>query len=286
MVIKAPAPRLSRGTQHKRLLTHLALITSGLVMLYPFLWMVVGSVKPIDEVANATLVPSRLIVSNYVEGWNAFGIPFGRFILNSFIVAGGCIVGNLLACSLAAFAFARIDLRLRKTWFAIMLLTSMIPYHAVLVPQYILFSKFGWVGTILPLIVPKFLATDAFFIFLMVQFIRGIPQELDEAATMDGCGPFQIYRRIHLPLMRPALATTAIFTFIWTWNDFLTPLIYLIDPRTYTVPLALASFQSKLGATGFGPLFAMSVLSIIPVLACFLLGQKYLVRGIATTGIK
>ncbi len=171
--------------------------------------------------------------------------------------------------------------------FAIMLLTIMIPYHVVLIPQYILFQQFGWVNTFLPLIVPKFLATDAFFVFLMVQFIRGLPKELDEAARIDGCGHFATFFRIILPLMVPAIATTTIFTFIWTWNDFLSSLIYLIDPKLYTVPLALPCVpRLAAGQSNWGAMFAMSIVSLIPVFLAFLFGQRFLIRGIATTGIK
>src|SRR5690606_7967879 len=162
----------------------------------------------------------------------------------------------------------------------------MLPYHVVIVPQYVLFDSFGWINTVLPLVVPKFLATDAFFVFLMVQFIRALPRELDDAAEVDGCGPFRTYRSVILPLTLPALATTAAFTFIWTWNDFLTPLIYLTDPSMYTVPLGLNAFNDATGASSWGPMFAMATLSLGPVLGFFIVAQKYLVRGIATTGLK
>ena len=146
-----------------------------------------------------------------------------------------------------------------------MLGTLMLPYHVTLVPQYILFLKLGWVNTFLPLVVPRFLAVDAFFIFLMVQFFRGIPREIDEAAIMDGCGPWRIYWRIMLPLSTPVLATAAIFSFIWTYDDFLAPLIYLNDMREYTVPLALRAFvDSSGGESRYGQLFAMSTLSLVP----------------------
>ena len=141
------------------------------------------------------------------------------------------MIGNLIACSLTAFAFARLEFRFKWFWFALMMGTLMLPYHVTLVPQYILFLNLGWVNTFLPLVVPRFLAVDAFFIFLMVQFFRGIPREIDEAAIMDGCGPWRIYWRIMLPLSTPVLATAAIFSFIWTYDDFLGPLIYLNDMR-------------------------------------------------------
>jgi multiple sugar transport system permease protein len=156
----------------------------------------------------------------------------------------------------------------------------------IIVPQYVLFSQLGWVNTFLPLIVPKILATDAFFIFLMVQFIRGIPRELDEAARIDGAGHPRIFLQIILPLMVPALATTAIFTFIWTWSDFFTQLIYLTDTDLYTVPLALRAFVDQQTSTDWGSVFAMSVVSLVPVFLIFLVGQRFLLRGIATTGIK
>jgi multiple sugar transport system permease protein len=167
-----------------------------------------------------------------------------------------------------------------------MLMTIMLPIHVVIVPQYIMFSELDWINTFLPLIVPKLLATDAFFIFLMVQFIRGIPRELDDAARLDGCGRTGIFLRVILPLMTPALATTAIFTFIWTWNDFYGQLIFLTDPEMYTVPVALRSFVDSTTGTAWGSLFAMSVVSLLPVFLAFLIGQRYLVKGIATTGIK
>jgi multiple sugar transport system permease protein len=187
---------------------------------------------------------------------------------------------------MAAYAFARLEFTAKKFWFAIMLVSIMLPIHVVIVPQYILFSHLGWINTVLPLIVPKLLATDAFFVFLMVQFIRGIPRELDEAARIDGCGRGGIFLRVILPLMVPALATTAIFTFIWTWNDFYSQLIYLSDPGMYTVPLALRSFVDSNMGSSWGSMFAMSVVSLLPVFLAFLIGQRFLIRGIATTGIK
>jgi len=227
-----------------------------------------------------------LRVSNYSDGWTALSAPFGHYLLNSAIVVLGCIIGNLVSCSMAAYAFARLEFTGRKLFFAIMLGTIMVPIHVIIVPQYILFSQVGWINTFLPLIVPKLLATDAFFVFLMVQFIRGLPRELDEAARIDGAGHPLIFRRVILPLMLPALATTAIFTFIWTWNDFFSQLIYLTDPEMYTVPVALRSFVDSTVASSWGSMFAMSVVSLLPIFLAFLIGQRYLIKGIATTGIK
>ncbi|RYE58037.1 MAG: carbohydrate ABC transporter permease, partial [Rhizobiaceae bacterium] len=223
---------------------------------------------------------------SYIRGWNGLRTSFSVFFTNSLIVSGFSVIGNVFACSLAAFAFARLEFRGRNFWFALMLMTLMLPYQVTLIPQYVLFRQLGWVDTFLPLIVPKFLAADAFFIFLMVQFFRGIPRELDEAAMMDGAGPWRIYWKIMLPLSTPVLATAAIFTFIWTWDDFFGPLIYLNRMSDYTVMLGLRTFTDSTGMSDYGGLFAMSVLSIVPIFLFFLVFQRLLIEGIATTGMK
>ncbi len=269
------------------LLRHALLIIAAVLMLYPVIWMVVSSLRPTEVIFREPgIILDSFEVSNYVDGWNALSYPFNVYLLNSSLVVLGCIVGNLVSCSLAAYAFARLEFTAKRLWFAIMLVSIMLPIHVIIVPQYVMFSQVGWVNTFLPLIVPKLLATDAFFVFLMVQFIRGIPRELDEAARIDGAGHFRIYAQVILPLMVPALATAAIFTFIWTWNDFFSQLIYLTKPDLYTVPLALRAFVDADSATNFGEMFAMSVVALLPIFLIFLFGQRFLIKGIATTGIK
>jgi multiple sugar transport system permease protein len=268
-------------------LKHVALIAASVLMIYPLLWLIASSFRPNDLIFRTPgLWVNQLYVDNYTKGWFALSSPFGTYIINSAIVVIGAIAGNLFACTLAAYAFARLRFRLKTLWFAIMLMTIMLPIHVIVVPQYIIFNKLGFVNTFVPLILPKFLATDAFFVFLMVQFIRGIPQELDEAARIDGCGHWRIFTRVMLPLMGPAIATTAIFTFIWTWSDFFTPLIYLTDPIAYTVPVALRGFLDATSGSNWGAMFAMSVVTLIPLFLVFLFGQRFLVKGIATTGGK
>jgi multiple sugar transport system permease protein len=280
------APGVS-WARFRPLVIHVALAVSALVMLYPLIWMVVSSLRPGNEIFREPgLLVKDLRIENYRLGWNALTEPFTRYLLNSAAVVLGAVLGNLVSCSMAAYAFARLEFVGKKFWFAIMLLSIMLPIHVVIVPQYILFSQAGWINTFLPLIIPKFLATDAFFVFLMVQFIRGIPRELDEAARIDGCGRGGIFLRVILPLMVPALATTTIFTFIWTWNDFFSQLIYLTDPKMYTVPVALRSFVDATAESSWGSMFAMSVVSLVPIFLAFLLGQRFLIKGIATTGIK
>lgn len=282
----ARARRLARE-RRSALVRHALLITASFGMLYPLLWMISSSFKPESHIfSELGLWPSEVVLGNYLDGWNALRVSFTTFYVNSFIIAILSVIGNLIACSLTAFAFARLEFRFKPLWFALMLGTLMLPYHVTLVPQYVLFLNLGWVDTFLPLVVPKFLAVDAFFIFLMVQFFRGIPRELDEAARMDGCGPWRIYWRIMLPLSLPVMATAAIFSFIWTYDDFLGPLIYLNDIADYTVQLGLRAFADTSGEAAWGQLFAMSALSLLPVFLFFLFFQRLIIRGVATSAMK
>jgi len=275
-------------TRARSLAGPLLLVAILVVVLYPLAWMLGTSVKSPAEIAsNVGLWPEQFTWRNYVNGWN--GIPevsFGRFFTNSLLIATGAVIGNVASCTLAAYAFARLRFPLRRLWFALMIGTLLLPHHVLIIPQYVLFRRLGWVGTPLPLIAPKFLATEAFFVFLTVQFMRGIPRELDEAARIDGCGPFTSFWHVLLPLSRPALVTSAIFSFIWTWNDFFSQLVYLNDINTYTVPVALRLFLDSAGQSEVGPMFAMSVLSLLPIFLFFLAFQRLLIEGINTSGLK
>lgn len=297
MTLHAPAPAkparptdvvsASRVRRRNVALRHIGLIFFGLVMLYPLIWMAVSAFKPSHLVlTDPSIIPAELTLENFRNGWRVGGYTFMVFFGNSLFLALSCIIGNLFSCSLTAYALARMKFRARRFYFAIVLVSVMLPMHAVIIPQYIVFSNLGLVNTFVPLILPKFLATDAFFIFLMVQFIRGIPRELDQAAWIDGAGPFRVFWYVVFPLMRPALITTAIFTFIWTWNDFFGQLIYLTDSSVFTVPVALNALVDSESSQGTGTLMAMSVLSLVPILCFFAFAQKYLIRGIATTGLK
>jgi multiple sugar transport system permease protein len=291
MAIDADLPSAEPGSgRHgtgRSLAYHALLCAASLAMLYPLLWMLASSFKPEDEIfGNASLWPSSFSLDSYVRGWSGLQVSFGRFFLNSLVISVLSVIGNVLSCSLAAYAVARLEFRGKNFWFALMLGTLMLPYHVTLIPQYILFLGLGWIDTFLPLVVPKFLAVDAFFIFLLVQFFRGLPRELDEAAKIDGCSAFGIYWRIILPLSLPALATAAIFTFIFTWDDFFGPLVYLNDMGSYTVQLGLRSFVDSTGKSDFGALFAMSTVTLLPVFGFFVFFQRLLIQGIATTGLK
>jgi len=270
------------------LIYHLGVGLFAFVMLYPILWLIASSLKPPDEIfANITsLIPSEPQFSNYVEGWSGFGgITFATFFKNSFIYAGFGTLIQVTASVVVGFGFARIKFKGKRIWFSIMLLTLMLPTEVLLIPQYIIFSELGWINTFLPLLVPR-IGGHPFFIFMVVQFIRGIPIDLDEAAMIDGADQFGIFRYVIAPQLTPAIITATIFSFYWTWDDFLGPLIYLTNPRLYTVSVALRSFADASGVTNWGAIFAMMLLSLVPALLLFVFFQRYIVEGISTTGMK
>jgi len=277
-----------RRLQPGRWLKHAVIAAFGFGMIYPVLWLVSSSFKPDALIfRDVGLWPEQVTLDHYIRGWKGLlGVSFGRFFANSGLIAILSVLGNLVTCSLTAYAFARLEFRLKKLWFALMLVTIMLPYHVTLIPQYILYHRLDWINTYWPLIVPKWLAHDSFFILLMVQFIRGIPRELDESAMIDGSGPAGIYARIVVPLLVPAMITTSIFTFIWTWDDFFSQMIYLNDVRLFTVPLGIRSLLDPSGDASWGPLLAMSTLSLLPVTVVFFAFQRYIIEGITTTGLK
>jgi multiple sugar transport system permease protein len=276
-----------RRLHWKNATKHLLLLAGATLMLYPLLWMLSSSVKPEAIIFQEMgLWPRAVTLDNYIRGWTAIGIPFSRLYVNSFIISTFAVIGNVASCALSAYAFARLDFKLKNFWFAMMLVTMMLPMQVTLIPRYVMFFKAGWLNTFLPLTVPHFVAVDSFFIFLLVQFIRGLPHDLDDAAAIDGASEFQTFLRVIVPLCAPALATTAIFTFIWSWDNFMSQLLYLSKVTVYTVPLGLRAFLDATDKSSYGALFAMSVLSLIPAFIIFVSAQRQLVEGVSTTGLK
>ncbi|MFD4475173.1 carbohydrate ABC transporter permease [Streptomyces sp. NPDC058471] len=289
----ARGPHTSPTTRSRRrgagsLAWHIGSLAVLGVVLYPVIWAIGGSFKANDEIVGSLdLFPTDPIVSNYAGLADGIAdISISTFFSNSLFLALGSVLGVLISCSLAGYAFARIRFAGRNLLFALMIGTLLLPYHVLLIPQYVLFQKMGLINTYTPLLLGKYLAVDAFFVFLMVQFMRNLPKELDEAARLDGCGHLRIYWSIVLPLCRPALITSAIFTFINSWNDFMGPLIYLNDPSKYTVSLGLKMFVDQEGLANYGGMIAMSLVALLPVLAFFLAFQRYLIDGMATSGLK
>ncbi|TDT36783.1 carbohydrate ABC transporter membrane protein 2 (CUT1 family) [Streptomyces sp. BK208] len=282
---RAPAPR--RGLPGS-LAWHIGSLAILAVILYPVLWVIGGSFKESgDIVGSLDLFPGDPITSNYTSLADGIAdISISTFFVNSLVLAVGSVIGIVVSCSLTAYAFAKIRFAGRNLLFTLMIGTLLLPYHVLLIPQYVLFRNLDMINTYTPLLLGKYLATEAFFVFLMVQFMRNLPRELDEAARLDGCGHFRIYWSIVLPLSRPALITSAIFTFINSWNDFMGPLIYLNEPGKYTISLGLKMFVDQEGLANYGGMIAMSLVALLPVLAFFLAFQRYLIDGMATSGLK
>lgn len=232
------------------------------------------------------IIPSEWNFENYIVGWEGFGgITFSTFFMNSIFIATVATVGSVLFSAVVAYGFTRINFKGKRFWFVVMMLTMMLPFEMVMIPQYIMFNWFGWIDTYLPLILPSFFGVP-FFIFLIMQFIRTIPKELDQAAMIDGCNSISIFFRIILPLVVPAMMTAAIFSFYWRWDDFMSPLIYLQTPQKYPVSLALNLFADPDSVTNWGALFAMTTLSLLPIIVVFFIFQRYIVEGISTSGLK
>ncbi|MFC5449721.1 carbohydrate ABC transporter permease [Paenibacillus aestuarii] len=269
---------------------HLFMIIFSLVMIYPVIWWIGASLKSNAELSSPGLFPSKPQWSNFVNGWHSVpGHSFTDFYLNTFGLEIVLLAVTLLSSTLVAFGFGRLDFPLKNFWFSLLMLTLMLPGQVLIIPQYAMFHQLGWVNTYLPFIVPHLVASGAggtFFVFLLIQFVRGIPRELDESAKMDGCSWFGIYWRIVMPLTKPAIVTVMIFCFLWNWDDFLGHLLYINSVDKYTVGLALRMINDSSSGQEWGQLLAMSLVSIVPATLVFMFLQKYFVEGIATTGIK
>jgi ABC-type glycerol-3-phosphate transport system permease component len=281
-----------RKTRRKvsAVIKHILLIALAVFMLYPIIWMFLSSFQENYEIFDVKAVfPKRWMFENYYNGWKS--VPehsFTEFFRNSFQVSLFIVLGTIISASLTAFPFARLKFPGKNILFSLLIATLLLPSQILLIPRYLLFIRFGWGDSFKPLVVPAFFAqvSGTFSIYLLIQFMRGIPKELDEAAIIDGCGYFTQFYRIIIPNCKPALFTVGIFAFIWSWDDFLNQLIYLNSISKFTVALALRIFTDSSSVTPWGQMFAMAILSIIPVAAIFAGAQRYFVEGIVTTGLK
>ena len=264
--------------------SHTILIIGALIMIIPFIWMLSTSLKAPGQtfVYPPEWFPRPLVWQNYVDMWTA--LPFNQFFLNSIKITLLSTIGQLITCSMGAFAFSVLKFKGRDFLFFTLIATLMIPYQVTLIPTFILFSKIGWVGTHLPLWVPAFWG-GAFGTFLLRQFYLTIPMDLAESARIDGANIFQIFTHIYIPLSKPAMATLGIFTFMWRWNDLLDPLIYVSELKQLTLTVGLSFFQNQYGGK-WTLMMAGAVVSILPILLVFFFAQKYFIQGIAMTGIK
>ncbi|MGN8906138.1 carbohydrate ABC transporter permease [Bacillota bacterium HCP28S3_F12] len=268
---------------------HVVICLIGIIMIYPLVWMIMSSFKETGTIFTTagSLIPEKFILDNYRNGWKGFaGIAFSTFFKNSLFISIVATIGTILSSAVVAYGFARFEFRGRKLMFTAMLLSMMLPAQVLMIPQYLWYQKLNWVGSYMPLIIPYFFATQGFFVYLMSNFIEGIPRELDEAAKIDGCSYFGIFRLVIAPLMKPAVVTGSIFSFMWRWDDFLSALLYINKTAKYPVSLALKLFCDPGSSSDYGAMFAMATLSVLPAVVIFLFFQKYLVEGISTSGLK
>lgn len=271
-----------------KILYHVFIAALGFIMVYPVLWMISGSLKNNSEILSGSLslIPPAWRWENFSRGWAGFGkITFATYFKNSIWITCLATLGTVLSSAVIAYALSRLKFKGRKFWFTVMIGTMLLPGQVVMIPQYLIYNRIGWVGTPLPLIVPHFFGAP-FFIYMMMQFMAGIPRELDEAAIIDGCSKYSVFTRVVFPLLKPSLISTIIIQFYWKWDDYMGPMLYLGKPASYTVSIAVKLFADATSTTDYGAMFAMSTLSMIPVFIIFLVFNRYLVDGISTSGLK
>lgn len=272
----------------ERSMIYLLLFSVGFVMVFPLIWLLFSSFKPTQEIfGSINLFPKQIIWDSYINGWKGSGqFSFGVFLMNSFKLVVPTVIFTILSSTLVAYGFARFEFPFKKPLFILMISTLMLPNAVVIIPRYIQFERLGWLNSYLTFTIPALVACYPFFIYMLVQFFRGVPRELDESAKIDGCNAFTILVRILLPLSKPALISAALFQFIWTWNDFFNSLIYINSVKKYTVTLGLRMSLDNADTANWNEILAMSMVAMLPCVLLFFFAQKYFVEGIATTGLK
>lgn len=272
----------------KQLVSYILLIAIGIIMLYPLSWLFFSSFKFNQDIFNASkLLPTQWTLEGYINGWKSDGrITFTNFFINTFKMVIPTVVSTVLSSSVVAYGFARFKFIGKKFFFSLMITTMMLPNSVMLIPRYLMFRNLDWLDSYKPFIVPSLLATNAFFIFMFIQFFRGIPKELDESAYVDGCSSLRLFISILLPLSKSAIFSATIFQFMWTWNDFFGPLIYINSVSKYPLALGLRMSMDVNMAISWNNILAMALLSIVPLILVFFFAQKYFVEGVATTGLK
>ncbi|OUP83395.1 sugar ABC transporter permease [Lachnoclostridium sp. An169] len=271
-----------------RWISFLVVLALGIVMIYPLIWMFFASFKTNDEINLATaLLPQHFDLSGFIEGWKSSGqYTFTDYFINTFVLVVPTVLFTVVSCTVVAYGFARFSFKGNKLLFGIMLSTLMVPNSVLIIPRYLLFRDFGWLNSYMPFWMPALFACYPFFIYQEVQFLRGIPRELDEAAKIDGCGSFQILTKILLPVLKPSMMSICIFQTIWTWNDFMNPLVYINSVSKYPLSLALRMGLDVAASANWNEIMAMACVSVIPPMIMFFCLQKYFVEGIATSGLK
>jgi oligogalacturonide transport system permease protein len=264
------------------------LVFFAVFMIYPLAWMFLSSFKTNAEILGSlSLLPEKFSLDGFINGWKGVGKnTFGLFFINTVKLVVPTVTFTVLSCSFVAYGFARFHFPLKKLFFVIMLSTMMLPNSVIIIPRYLLFNKWGWLDSYKPFTIPALFACYPFFIFMLIQFLRGIPHDLDEAATIDGCNSLQIFIRILMPLMKPALFSAGLFQLMWTWNDFFNVLIYISKVTRFPVSLGLRISLDSSSAVQWNQVMAMASVSILPLIIIFFFAQRYFVEGISTSGLK
>ncbi len=268
--------------------THIIMLLLGAMMLYPLIWMLFSAFKSNAEIFGSTaLLPKEPVWDSFIKGWMGTGnVTYTQFYINTLLMVIPTVLFTVFSCSFVAYGFARFRFRGKKILFILMISTLLLPNSVLIIPRYILYNKLGWLNSYKPFTMPALFACYPFFIYMMIQFFRGIPKALDEAAIIDGCNTFQVYWHILLPLCKPALFSAAIFQFIWTWNDFFNSLIYINSVSKFPIVLALRMSLDATAAANWNQVLAMSVLSLLPGTILFFSAQKYFVEGVSAGSVK
>lgn len=279
---------MAEKTNKKALISYIIVIIVGLVLLFPLFWMILACFKTNNEIfGSLKLLPASWSFEAFVKGWKTSGtFTYTRYFLNTFLLVVPTVVFTLISCSLVAYGFARFEFKEKGFLFMVLIATLMLPNSVIIIPRYTLYNKLGWLNTYLTFWMPALFACYPFFVFMMVQFLRGIPRDLDESAYMDGCGSFRCFAQILLPLLKPSLFSAALFQFLWTWNDFFNTNIYINSNSKFPLSLALRMSIDTTSAIQWNQVMAMGLVSILPLVIMFFAGQSYFVEGIATTGMK
>lgn len=267
---------------------YIVLIIVGIIMFYPMLWMLGGSLKDSNNEIFATInfIPKKPSFRAYIKGWNASGFDFGIFMINTYKMVLPKVIGTVISSVITAYGFSRFDFVGKKMLFAILMSTLFLPQVVLNVPQFLMFTNWGWVDTYKPLVIPAFFANEAYFIFMLVQFMRSLSKEMEEAAELDGCNSFQRLLYIVVPVVKPAIVSCALFQFMWSSNDFQGPLIYVNTTSKYTASLGLRIIADSESGFEWNQVLALSVITIIPTLMVFFAAQDQFVEGIAAGGVK
>ena len=282
------ATRIRKRHKDGSVVDYLIIAVIGVILLYPIIWMFFATFKSNEDIFGSTrLLPSVWHFENYVEGWKGSSrLTYTTFFINTFVLVVPTTLLTVASACLAAYAFARFDFPCKGLLFSVLIGLMMLPGAVVIIPRYLLYNQFHWIDTYMPFYIPALLCCNSFFPYMLIQFLRGVPRELDESAYIDGCSTFRTLVSILLPLMKPALFSAGLFQFLWTYNDYFNSLIFISSQKMYPISLALRMSLDSESVVNWGKVMAMAFVAVLPVMLLFFAAQKYFVEGIATSGLK